>query len=384
MSARVRSVTIEVESDDGGATVVLRRTAGGLRAMCSCGAQGGCVHLESALAGLSEAAALEMEGPASTSTRSTSSGPPIRDLARTEPMLADLRVLIEAMLRASAGEVTTAVDEALRAATAALALRPFPGVARVLARVSSTLGARGSAMETALAIIALDEVAAALEGARGEEARAEVTGVGAEVARLDDLELVEVARARERGNLLWETRVLVDPGGGAVYREEGPAGSRSLSTGLCGRRVLASLASRQLSGDPARLALMQYALEPAAPGALLRRAAEAASTTMRVPAELGAAPLLGVACPRLAWLAPAAVTLERGAGFVADASGNRIAIDRARDPGAFDALAELLDGGGDIRAIAAALHVDVDGVRLVPWSALVERDRAMELAILTV
>jgi len=384
MRERVRSVTVEVDGDDGGATVVLRRTGGALRAMCSCGAPGGCSHLEAALAGLSEAAALEMEGPASTSPRSTSSGPPARDLSRADPMLAELRVLIEAMLRASAGEVTTAVDEALRAATAALTLRPFPGVARVLARVSASLGARGSAMETALAITALDEVAAALEGSRGEEVRAEVTGAGAEVVRLDDLELVEVARARDRGNLVWETRVLVDPSAGAVYREEGLAGSRGLSTGLCGRRVLASLASRQVSREPARVALMQYVLEPAAPEALLRRAAESATKTLAVPEELGAAPLLGVACPRVAWLAPAAVTIERGTALLADAAGNRLAIDRARDPGAFDALAELLDGGGDIRAMAAVCHVDVDGVRVVPWSAVVERDRQMELVVLTV
>ena len=130
-----------------------------------------------------------------------------------------------------------------------------------------------------------------------------------------------LARARDRGTVVWETRVLVDAAGGAVYREEGLAGSRALSTGLCGRRVVASLASRQLSRDPARIALMQYALEPAARTDLLRRTVEAASKKMVLPDEVTAGPLFGVACPRICWLAPAAVAIDRAEAFLTDDSG---------------------------------------------------------------
>jgi hypothetical protein len=383
VTTRVRSICVELDTADGGETVVIRPPASAdaalWRSVCSCGAPS-CEHRLVAEAAFAEASVREESVPPSAGPASVARpGSPERGGARGDPLLAELGTLIEAMLRAAAGEVTAAVEDALRATTDALATRPAPGVARVLGRVSSSLGARGSAGQTALAITALGEVAAALEGAHGDEVRAEVAGVGPEVARLDEIELVEVARMRERGPLLWETRVLIEPGSGALWREEGPAGARTLSTGVSGRRVLATLASRQLSRQPPRVSLMQYALEPAASASLLEHVAEAAKRDLSLPEDLAAAPLLGVACPRVAWLAPKDVENARGGAFLTDDGGRRLALERTRDPGAFEALMELLAGGTRVRALAGAFQVDVDGVRFQAWSALLTRDEGLEL-----
>jgi hypothetical protein len=392
---RVRSIVFEMESDDGGVTVVLRLERSGLRVVCSCGAGGAgpssharCAHARSAMSLLPsnfDARGADVYVGAAQSTASGTPVPPSAShAARPEPIVAELRILIEALLRAAAGEVTTAVDEALRLATETLATRPLPGVARVLARVSSSLGARGSAVETALAITALGEVKSALEGAYGELVRAEVAGCGAEVAKLDEVELVEVARLRERVAICWETRLLVDPASGALYREEGVAGARSLSNGVCGRRVLSTLASKAQSCEPPRLQLMHYQLEPAASQDLMRRIAEGAPKSLAVPAEVRASPLLAVACPRVTLVAPESVTLEAGNMIIADAAGNTLALDRARDPGGFDALGDIVEAGGHVSALAGALQVDVDGVRFQPWSAIIERSRGLELVPLAV
>jgi hypothetical protein len=350
--------------------------------VCSC-LEPDCEHVATAIQGLDEVAA--WRGPTSTSSAPPSSIHRSNkpgghdDHARAAPLARALRLLMQAMLRANAGEVTTAVDEAREAALAAAVAAATPSASRVLARVTASLGSRGSAAATALALTALAELVTALEGGAGDERRGEVTVSQVETAPLDDLDLVEVSRARERGAVAWESRLLVELRSGTLYREEGPLGGTALSAGVCGRRVLATLASRLLSCEPARVRLLQYTLEPTASETALAQAAEAASRTLVLPDAVRAGVLLQVAAPQGLWLAPASISFAKGACVLVGGDGTELALDATRDPGAFEALGEALDAGVTVRALAGVAHVDVDGVRVVPQSVLIERGGKLEL-----
>jgi hypothetical protein len=371
-------MSVEIDDDAGGATVVLRFSDGELRASCSCG-RPGCAHLEAAIAAAATASTLgASSGPASVAPVSLSSPRESAQL-RPDPAALALRTLLEALLRAAAGEVTAAVDEALRSASAEVAERSLAGASRVLGRITASLGSRGSASESALAIAALGETVAALEGARSDAVHAEASGLAVEEARLEDLELVELARARERGVVRWERRLLVDPQSGALYREEGASRSASLSGGVAGRRLVVSLASRLVSREPSRVTLLQYALEPAAPSATLARAASVASRSLALPSDVVASPLISVASPRLVWLAPEHVDFAGGRATLTDEDGASLELDR---DAATEALRDRVASGATVRALAGALRADVGGFRLEAWSAVVDAARGPELVAL--
>lgn len=381
MTPRARSLSVEVDDGAGGATVVVRFGPGELRASCSCLATG-CAHVDAAIAAAADVSALvAATGPVSVAPASLATGR--EPGAPRDAAVAELRTLLEALLRAGAGEVTAAVDEALRAASAVVAARALAAASRVLARVAASLGTNAPAAQRALAIAALGELVAALEGARSEAARLEASGAMVEDARLEDVELVEVARARDRGVVRWERRLLVDPHAGALYREEGPTSGARLSAGVSGRRLSVSLASRLVSREPPRVALLQYALEPAASSATLERAAAVASRSLALPSDVASSPLAAIASPRPVWLAPASIVLTDGRAAIADADGASLALERG-DAGALEALRELVDAGAKLRALAGVLRAEVDGFRVEPWSALVEGARGLELVALAV
>ena len=332
---QVRSIVVEVDGEDGGATVAVRRLGSGWRITCSCDARTpDCTHVMAALGGLSEASSSEIDAtPSSAHGRSPLSvtSTPREPPSRVEPLLGALSVLLEAMLRAAAGEVTTAVDSALRNATDALAAMPLPGVARVLTRAAASLGQRGSALDSTLAVTALGEAIAALGGERGEESRAEVIGTGAELTRLDNLTLVEVARAESGARSAGNACAGRPEDGRAV-----PGGGRCGRTrALCGSVRAAGSCLSRLQADLARTAAPVADAVHARAG---RRGGAPARGCRGCPRRPHAAPrscrrtAAGSGVPARSVVRAGARYAARNAAFLADANGHKLGIDRGRDP----------------------------------------------------
>jgi hypothetical protein len=275
---------------------------------------------------------------------------------------------------------------------------------RLLSRVEWAFGPRGSSDDAALAVAALGVAAATLRGeesdanrdssskmdgrteggAREPSLRSELWTESNEIERMEGLELVEIARVRERGRIRWETRLLVDLQGGPALREEGALGAPSLSDGPCGRRVSVNLAARLPGRAPSRVRLVQYTVDPAASERELDKAVLAASRDLALPPAATAAPLLLVAAPIAVFVAPHKAEIEAGGAIVlSDAEGNALQIDGEGDPGAALAFAEIVGGDQLLRAVAGALVVGSSGIALAPWNARVETPKGRMLVPLT-
>ncbi|MEZ4224184.1 MAG: hypothetical protein R3B13_24760 [Polyangiaceae bacterium] len=381
---RIVSLTLELDSEQGGSSVVVREPFTRQQKVFVAGSAS---PAEVALAldrlGLggqmlaAGAAAPHSLRPSSLAPGlSDSRGPGSlipRDLGPAALLAALLDALATAVLRAGLTQESSSWDEALDELVTLVQARELDGVSRLLAVIEHALDER-NAERTAMALAAVGNAIATLRV--GDSALAgELSGdTAAQVQELGTLELVEVGRYRERGALLLETRLLVEPASGELFREVGCVG-RGLSQGQPGRKLVVDLGQRLPSTDPPRLVIHQYEMRPRASTTDLQRALAAARRDLSLPPGPRSDPLRLVHSPLPVLLAPERLLLEKGEALtLVDDAGNRLAVLASGTAAPTEALVDLVERGEQPLALVGSLVTDASGIGLLPWTAWLQTD----------
>lgn len=376
---RIRSVSIELESDHGGSTVVVRNPDSPTQRVFVAGpATGAEVNAALARLGLGAPASLRPAAPLATapppSVRLSATPPPVNVstpppeavAGRLESLADRLHALNSAVLRVGSLTLTESVDEAIDAIAELVVAQELSAVARLLTRLDVALGDERAGDETALLLGAIAEVVDVLESGEPPAVFAELGQRASEDVPIGATELVDVGRHRERMHFTTETRLLVELATGILYREHGlPA---QLSYGPSGRKLMVDLGSREESGAPERLRIFQYEFRPAASGEELERALGFAEKSLALPRDIRERPLLLAALPRAVFLAPATITVGKGGSItLTDEDGESLSVARGA-PG--EALLELLSASEEPAALSGALVLGPEGIALSPWAAV--------------
>lgn len=382
---KVRSVTVEIDHPRGNATLVVRQPWSSEQRLYVAGDLPDGVS-EDVLRrlGLQPPAPRVTETPpsstrlgwpqiATSATPSSSSPTPDAEPAGLAELLDEL---VHAVLRAGRHQPTSTVDDLLRRAWSAAEGRA--PLARALARLEEGLDPQAPPALAALTLAAIGELASTLRASSGSLWQ-ELQGTR---ESLDPCMPIEVGRRRERGAVGWETRLLVEPSLGALFREEGPLGDRRLSRGSVGRCLSVILGSRRGGLLPARVEIQQYESEPAPTQQQLERIAATAATSLPELSENG---LDLVLVPRPVWLAVRDLGIEQNVCRLSTGETDIVLQDTAC-PGATSVLLEYQGDGAEIRAVAGSLELRASDARtelvFAPWSALVRRGGIWQLLAL--
>jgi len=308
------------------------------------------------------------------------------DVVDSAPTPTQAQILSEALhrlsssvLRTGRSALSTSVDDALAALRELARQSTSPALARALARIEHGLGPHGNLDASVLALAGLGRIAEVVSHEEKLDIECELLGENTEGELVEARELLELGRVRERGIINWETRLLLDLGTGDLYRETGPLMGNGLSHGAAGRRVNAILAGLLCGGWPARLRIYQYEYQPAATAHDLHRAVGLAQQALALPPQVLQDPLLLLAVPRAVFVAPKTVTLEHGHAQLLDATGAGIPLIDDTSSGACDSLIDQIEMGYSVVALAGALVLQVAGICLTPWSALVRKQEEIRL-----
>lgn len=377
---RVLSVVVEIESEQGGASVVVRDPFGRGRKVFVAGTSSSSdvSHALERL-GLSGGVALGSAAPHSIRPSIRPSAGPGSE---TEPpsslhlesvaelgLAEELEKLAAAILRGGLVGESSSTDEALDDIVELVRGRELDALARLVDAIEHAVEERAAA-KLAITLAALGHAVDALRGA-ASELQAELCGPGPLGAtELSGLELVEVGRSRQRGVLTVETRLLVDLSTGEMFREVACLG-RGLSHGQTGRMLDVDLAQRLPSTEPPRILIHQYEMRPLAARTQLERALSGARTDMALAPGVRQEPLRLVYQPLAVLLAPARVVVERGEGLhLEDENGKRLAVISPTGGAATEALADLVEQHpNSAMTLAGSMAADASGVGFLPWTA---------------
>ncbi len=385
---RVRSVTVEVESEQGGSSIVVREPFG--RSKVFVAGPAGASEVTSVLDRLGLSGSQGVQSPhslrpsimPSSSALAADSQTPssihLVDGTDELGLAAELEKLAEAILRGGLAAESSSTDEALDDLFEIVRGRELEAVARLLSAVERAVEDH-SAAELAMALAALAHAVDALRGPRSE-LQVELCGAGPDGCQdLSGLELVEVGRTRQRDALSVETRLLVDLSTGEMFREVACVG-RGLSHGQSGRKLVVDLGQRLISTDPSRLLVHQYEMRPLASQQELERALSDARRDMSVPPGLARDPLRLVYQPLPVILAPAGIVVERGERlYLVDESSRRLAVIAPSSGAAPEALAELVERGpAQPPVLVGSMVTDSSGIGFCPWTAWVAAHNGLE------
>jgi hypothetical protein len=379
---RVLSVILELDSEQGSASIVVRDPFGRGRKVFVAGASS-AADVSQALErlGLTGGFTQSTHAPHSlrpsirpSATGAASDAAPASALSQGDRvaevgLAEELEKLAGAVLRGGLAGESSSTDEALDDLVELVRGRELDALARLVDSVEHAIEVRSAT----LLAIPLAAVGHAVEALRGpaSELQAELCGPGpVGSSELTGLEMVEVGRTRQRGVLTVETRLLVEISTGELFREVACLG-RGLSHGQTGRMLDVDLAQRLPSTEPARLLIHQYEMRPLATRAQLDRALVAARTDMSLPPGVRQDPLRLVYQPLAVLLAPARVVVERGECLhLEDDAGRRLAVIAPTAGASTEALADVVDQHPETRiTLAGSMVVDSSGIGFLPWTA---------------
>ncbi len=387
MTVTVKSLNVEVEHAGVSTTIILREPYGEGRAVYVAGplsrraaevvlAELGLAPLRLLAASGTSELAPTSSGPVDSPRLGSQPGPRLEESSSVgsaprvsrEPTALLLEELAHAVLRAGRLHPTSTVDELLGRAWLAAA-NDIP-LARVLSRLEEGLSPSGSAMQTALALTALGELAASPRPSSSEPASSRPVLAGP----FETCELLELGRRRERGALGVETRILVDLVSGELVCEASARGGCPPSRGPVGRHVFVTFGQRTPCTGFSRMHIQHYEYDPAPSPERLDHVCHLASPNLPALALAG----LELVCePRPVFVR--ARSLEGGSPRVTCVGGDSVQLDDGCCPGLVQALFEQLREGTRADALVGTLELfrrssAETGLVFVPWSVLLEKD----------
>ncbi len=375
-AGEIDCAVLRVADAAGGATVIVERAGGGVRASCSCG-RPGCSHLRvaaKAFLGPQPAAASSPPRPSDLSA-----APPDPAAAATGSSPADLASvlggLLDALIEDGVGAGSERVDSAIESLVRSLRGADTYGLHRSIADLRRELSTATPSPDRVLRAVevlaatrdALDAAAhSAQRTAHGEMSPSAVLAllVGRDVPLAEaeirqDMSLLEIARnsARTPFGYRREERFLIDLATGARYAEMipdpldgaalgGPDRYRG-SVGPFPRLIRGDLAAIEPGPDPRRIRLLQYRVElPVGADDLRRLPAWAASGVAALYADfVRLADAVGCPYPCFAVFAPARVVFRGGEAALLDAADRILPLARATAPDTCAAADRILARG---------------------------------------
>ncbi len=385
---RIRSISIEIETDHGGSTVVVRNpdtvnqrvfVAGPASAQDVTQALERVGLAQSGPSGpMSVRPAAPVATPPPPSVRASVTPPPVSVTpapdavgGRQQALPDRLHALCSAVLRVGSRSQTSSVEEAIDAVAELVERQELEAVARLLSRLDMALEDERAIEETTLLLAAIADAVDILRAGEPASLASELSrNPNSSGVPIGATELVDVGRIRERMHITTETRLLVELATGIVYRECGAPSQ--LSFGPSGRKLVVDSASREESIEPERLRVYQYEFRPAADDEDLERALSFARRSLELPRDLQARPLTLAAVPRAVFLAPSRTAVGKGGTITLhDDDGASLPIAPGSASGAGEALLELVSTSETLEALSGALVLQTDGIALAPWTAMV-------------